>query len=502
MAEASSSKLFYSQKIVFVSLAVLLGVSMALQLYFSQLQNNALYHSKVDQLKSSIADSFQLSINGMQKRYSLMAQHYGHMPVIPEAMQSYNRQALYDLTQKDYQMMRDKDPNLFVMHFIDPKNVTILRMHKPQSFGDDLTDIRPIVSFVNRKQIMISGFEPGKNGITYRITNPIFNEDNEYFGVLEFGIEPTYFVDFLKNNYGIEAQILVKTNQLKNLTYQTNYRKVENYSVVYEDGLFQKISNEISNSGSLIYYQDRVFVEIPDITLETFDGKPIARIRVLKDITEFERQHRNQYIVQILISIVLFLISIFVIYWILNSYQKRIIRILGALKRTKEKNHRIEMNSIRDDLTNLYNRRYFNQVFQRLLESERDGLDCILVFFDIDFFKTINDEHGHVIGDQILKSLSGFVKSRLREEDQVFRWGGEEFAILLMNTHLNAAVDKMDTLRQEVGQTVWHNQIRFTISIGVTVISEQDRDLDKLVERVDELLYLAKSSGRDCLKHD
>ena len=149
-----------------------------------------------------------------------------------------------------------------------------------------------------------------------------------------------------------------------------------------------------------------------------------------------------------------------------------------------------------DELTQAYNRRFFNQKLRQLLHYQDKRHPVSILFYDIDFFKQINDTHGHLVGDDILKSLSQFMRSHLRSEDILVRWGGEEFAIVLKEAHLKEAVEKAEELRQAVAEKTWPNDVKMTISISVTELHEND-NLKSLQARLDDLLYQAKESGRN-----
>ena len=115
---------------------------------------------------------------------------------------------------------------------------------------------------------------------------------------------------------------------------------------------------------------------------------------------------------------------------------------------------------------------------------------------DIDFFKDINDNHGHDIGDEVLKYLSQIVNERLRESDIFARWGGEEFVILLKSCPKEEANRLADELRLKIQNTSFINNISVTCSFGVTSMLEEDSIKD-FIKRVDTLLYTSKKNGRN-----
>ena len=159
----------------------------------------------------------------------------------------------------------------------------------------------------------------------------------------------------------------------------------------------------------------------------------------------------------------------------------------------------------RDPLTNLYNRRYFNEISRTLLSlanREKDGLSLLMI--DIDRFKIINDNYGHLAGDAILKKLAFTLLEITRSSDVVIRFGGEEFLILLPHTHLKGAQKIAEKIRNRVKnlkiplKDSVDEIVKFTVSIGVAeCYCGDDKDIDTLVRRADKAMYEAKHDGRD-----
>ena len=159
----------------------------------------------------------------------------------------------------------------------------------------------------------------------------------------------------------------------------------------------------------------------------------------------------------------------------------------------------------RDPLTNLYNRRYFNDVSQTLLNlarREKDGLSLIMI--DIDRFKMLNDTYGHLVGDIALKELAYTLLKITRNSDVIVRFGGEEFLILLPHTHIDGATKIAKKIKDTIKNLEIHIEnnidkiLKFTVSIGVTqCYCDDDKEIDTIVHRADEAMYEAKRNGRD-----
>jgi two-component system cell cycle response regulator len=159
--------------------------------------------------------------------------------------------------------------------------------------------------------------------------------------------------------------------------------------------------------------------------------------------------------------------------------------------------------SLKDPLTGLANRRHFHAVLERSIDVvARSGEPALLLMVDIDHFKSINDTHGHVAGDQVLQSVAKCLAGCIRPMDTVARYGGEEFAVVLPNCLVSVGQAVAERIRQTVESlTIMVGPVgcvRATISIGGAYAPEWVRSTAALwIERADNLLYRAKSEGRN-----
>jgi len=156
-----------------------------------------------------------------------------------------------------------------------------------------------------------------------------------------------------------------------------------------------------------------------------------------------------------------------------------------------------------DHLTKLHNRGYWEERMQQeFLRAKRTDQPCSLILFDIDFFKDVNDEHGHQAGDEVIRATAEQVRKKVRATDIAGRYGGEEFGIVLIDTDANSALYLAERLRKAIaGMTVVYEdcEISFTISLGVAEITHDIEDVHQWLECADLALYHAKASGRNCV---
>ena len=157
--------------------------------------------------------------------------------------------------------------------------------------------------------------------------------------------------------------------------------------------------------------------------------------------------------------------------------------------------------TITDGLTQTHNKRYLFEALEReIIRARRHARDLSVIMFDIDHFKHINDEHGHLAGDFVLKELAQVVHGRIRRDEVLARYGGEEFVVMLPETGLQGAQVLAETLRAKVEANEFAFQsdpINVTISLGCAALSEEDRSATELLRRVDACLYEAKRGGRN-----
>ena len=164
--------------------------------------------------------------------------------------------------------------------------------------------------------------------------------------------------------------------------------------------------------------------------------------------------------------------------------------------------NRIQELSITDDCTGLYNARHlFTVLGEELHRSERFSYEFSLLFLDLDHFKSVNDEYGHLMGSKLLGQVGRAVRDNLRLVDAAFRYGGDEFAILLPQTGKEAALlvarRLMSMFRTQEWLTGEGFSKRLRASIGIACYPSDGITAQELVHRADELMYQVKQGGRD-----
>lgn len=178
------------------------------------------------------------------------------------------------------------------------------------------------------------------------------------------------------------------------------------------------------------------------------------------------------------------------------AYRTRMLLDL-ALRRYSD----LEDLAYRDELTELPNRRGASRQLEVLMSrAKRHGQQLAVMLVDADRFKAINDDHGHAVGDLVLRELAQRLRERVRREDVVGRWGGEEFLIALPETTRDGAVAVAEALRAAIAdRPMAVGPVAMPVTVSIGVAGWAGEPLEQLVERSDRALYAAKAAGRDCV---
>ncbi|MCU4675032.1 diguanylate cyclase [Catenovulum sp. 2E275] len=194
----------------------------------------------------------------------------------------------------------------------------------------------------------------------------------------------------------------------------------------------------------------------------------------------------NSLILNVVVSIIISILVLTASYFTIATYQKR-----------------LEHMATTDRLSGALNRHSFDILLaQNIRLAERKSYTFSGILLDLDFFKNVNDKHGHLIGDQVIKQAVDLIKTQLRESDVLCRWGGEEFLILLPECNLAAAAKIAEQIRLNIGSYEFSHHETLTASFGVAEFklsqhNEKPDTPESWIHRVDLALYEAKGSGRN-----
>ena len=392
--------------------------------------------------------------------------------------------------------------NFRQLHFHTADNLSFLRFHKPEKYGDDLTDVRYSVEYVNRLKKKISGFEEGRIFNGYRNVYPIFFK-NEYLGSVELSVSMGVVVEQIHRRLDQQSDFIILKSAVESKVFND---ELVNYSEWTVDNRFYLDNNiaerwfershlnddDVSVIRSMLtesletgkafavlagYRNSESIVGF--LPIKNFIGETVAYIFTLTDSGKL-LSHKASFRI-IILSFILLVISytVFIVYMIITD--KKIERMVTY-----------------DLLTDVYSRRMiFSQIereFNRFIRYKNVFSVCMI---DIDHFKKVNDIHGHQVGDSVLAELVNLIKSRIRVSDSLGRYGGEEFILLLPETDLESAFILVDKLRIDISKHMFSTVGKVTISAGLSLINPEISGTDELIKIADTNLYLAKQRGRN-----
>ena len=186
-----------------------------------------------------------------------------------------------------------------------------------------------------------------------------------------------------------------------------------------------------------------------------------------------------------------------------DSFRHTLDEMRGQINRVQHENKELLEKLRTDSLTGALNRfTYENQLAEEMNRYRRYKRTFSLIMFDVDHFKDVNDTYGHIVGDKCLRETTRSVRSMLRQNDLLARYGGDEFVILLPETGKEKGLEVAEKIRQAIDLTdftIKGRKIPLTITLGVTEVLPSDEHVETLFSRVDQALYQAKRTGRNCV---
>jgi len=191
-----------------------------------------------------------------------------------------------------------------------------------------------------------------------------------------------------------------------------------------------------------------------------------------------------------------------------SDFLERLASIVTVCLENVSNQERLKKLGLTDMLTGVNNRRFFDQrLIEEVGRAQRDNLVISCLFFDVDFFKKVNDSYGHNEGDMILREIAALIRMNLRNSDVIARYGGEEFSAILNNTDVEKAIEISERIRQSIEDREFElangSIIHVTTSIGIATIHAGRYSIDinglgqSLVQKADQCLYEAKKAGRN-----
>ncbi|WP_461204870.1 sensor domain-containing diguanylate cyclase [Clostridium sp. DL1XJH146] len=479
------------------------------------------YNNNVSSYNNEIQEYYEDQYNTVIYQYRMLSKAYFDetinnnrvLSIIEEANaadeenRSELREELNDILVGTYNNAVEN--NFRQLHFVLRDSTSFLRMHKVEKYGDNLRDIRDTVRIANEEKIYVEGFEEGRVLNGYRFEYPLF-KDNEHIGCVEVSISFISIIKMMDQLFENPSAFIIKKSVVEDKVWEEQiednygqsrisnlyYYDKEAYEYIsdkekYNDFLGSVINdnNVLEKVGKLLEKEETFIINTNNndqiytvffLKIENVVGEQVGYLVFYNENDIFSAFKQSIIIKSIFIAIlwVLILWTIFIIY------------------RSK-----IEMDKITyfDKLTGAYNRNKLYQYIQQEIErNKRYGTSFSIIIYDIDYFKRINDNYGHLVGDLVLKEITHLIKNNIRSNDYLFRFGGDEFIILLPNTKLENAKIVAEKNRAMIDEKEYVTEAvdNITLSTGVAQYIEGEKS-EELISRADTVLYKAKSEGRN-----
>jgi diguanylate cyclase (GGDEF)-like protein len=410
------------------------------------------------------------------------------------------------------------DVRQFHYHF-GPGSLSFLRVHKPDKFGDRMDEVRYTIVDTNREQQERVGFETGRVYSGLRGVVPVWAVDVEtnedvYIGALEIGTSYAALLELIDETIGIGTAVLLTHEHVVRNMWPASVQKrlgeviaACNCYIEAASRSFSEVRKVVAVNGgvfatgaaSRMFVMDGVYYSVYSKPLRDYHGMQNRQLPAVgwtliwDDVTDEVREFHQGFILNIFYAVLGFLVVE--------------LTLIFALK-VERKMRRIEELVALDGLTNIPNRRDFEQRMQdEMRRGMRNNSSLAVVMCDIDYFKQYNDYYGHLQGDDCLRSVARILKNSLnRTSDYVARYGGEEFVLVLPDVNLRQAEQIAEKVRLAVqNEAIEHHDSRvssvITMSFGVACVQLLNKASSEvnIVREADKCLYQAKENGRNCV---
>ncbi len=396
-----------------------------------------------------------------------------------------------------------------LLNLILPDGTVFLRMHAPDLYGDNVLSYSRLQKIALANRAPARGFQVGKTIGLYRYSFPVFY-GSQFLGSAEFGLSTFAFVEQLQKQFPGHYFLLMRREALAPLNKKdlsTHYTESCYSRDFYENrstGWGQKIREELdpdlagllkkraagmlANSPSrmaqgkgfaLFLGQSGKVYSLSFLPIRGADGAFLGYITAIHE-NPAAKEIRELYLLFASLLALFFMAAALLLHSFLKTHFQLVEKALF------------------DTLTGALKKSEFASISEiEVARARRYRIPLSVIMFDLDGFKSVNDEQGHLAGDEVLKTLGQAILNSIRKADCFFRWGGDEFLLVLPNTGKEGARKLADKLRKLAGQVEVEQLQGISLSLGIAQLEEGDPDLGTVLKRADEALYRAKKQGKN-----
>lgn len=304
--------------------------------------------SEKQQVREQVVKLFESETERLNSFYSTRIKCHLASPTALKAMQERDHEAIYNTAKPKFDILNSKNPYVTHMHFYAPDGTSLMRVHNKEVYGDNIAAKRPMVKHAVTSQSSVSGFEEGYFGLIYRVIEPAFNKQGDYIGSLEFGFQPRYFEQLIKELYpDMKVALVIPKSTLK--IYQDSGR-FESYKDFYLMGSDREvlkpfIGDAASVNKNQLELEGRNYLLIDDIRLNDFEGHPFIQMLFLKDIQELHDEFYQALLTSFLMGLLLFTLVWLASRYVLNYFSDSATRMHNQLEESHSKLEAIFNNS-------------------------------------------------------------------------------------------------------------------------------------------------------------
>lgn len=478
---------------------------------------NYAYHQRqlqsgVVQLRTSAARLYEESVQQNIRALHMVMDVLEHDPDLRDGLARKDRQGLLRHAAPLFDEMK-RNYGITHFYFTGPDRMNLLRVHQPARHGDAIDRVTTLNA--ERSGAVSYGLELGPLGLmTLRLVSPWYDSStHQLLGYVELGMEVDHILENVQQMLDVDVFVLIGKQYLQRQGWEEGMRVMgrrpewdQFHDVVLSvqgqrelpdalAALFVDPGTEHSARTLELDCNGHTCQALP-LTMSDVGGRPVAEMIILADTSTQVTDAQRAVVVGSVASIVSG-IALFAFFYLLVG------RIGRRIELDEQMLHDL---ATRDGLTRLYNHRMFYTMLEdEITRSQRYRRLVAMLLIDIDHFKRVNDTYGHVAGDRILEGVARVLESAARREDKVCRYGGEEIAVILPETDIEAATRLAERLRAAIEETTFHDDagkdIRITVSIGVAELPSSADSLQELVSAADTALYAAKQGGRNRVCH-
>lgn len=316
----------YKNKVLFVVSLILIATSLAyigLEIVYDKKETETVFEENQKRLESLL----NYEVSRLRDFYISRGRAIGIANEIINSYKNNDRTMLYESMINRYRVLVKENPFLKVVHFTDKDSITLMRMHWPENYGDDISLFRPIIKDANTLKVPMNGFEGGRKGVFYRVVSPVVDAEGNFYGSVEFGIEVKYFINAMKKIIP-EARFafLVNPEEME-FTYDKDKIKLINNSYLCGDdsGFFESVLNNVDVNDhryQMLNVGGRDYAFSTAFSLNNYQNRPIIKVAAVYDLTDFKKNERDKLVKSILIAVSLGLLVVYILNSAFNNYIK------------------------------------------------------------------------------------------------------------------------------------------------------------------------------------